>query len=657
MPPGTKLSYLPDFEGRTALYRKLDSSKREIRILTLWPNEDFSAPLECSLEIRTIGGDDQPAYCALSYYWGSANDLEHVMVHGSDEGKEIPFCEVPVTRNLTSALRYLRKEATTAGEPLAMWTDALCINQRDARERSDQVSIMLSIFESSRSVWVSLNDRGYSAAAGRGLKYVADLCDRFRMHKNDRKKQTEQITSYLADQDRNLPDLIESIAALLELPYWRRGWILQEVCHYHIPICLSLENQTCKTAGFVPFRAAIMVVQEFARARGLVSRAFENTHAAIGTTLIAVDATSLKRQFSFDVSPYNHSRHHKLLDLAQSRKLWHTSDPRDNVFVLCRSHPALAGLKVNYDDTVEEVFETATLAVLINGGTWSRLSWFYPAQSPFLPSWVIDFSPNTKSAHMRFHIATSLLGPGKFDSSASSPVRGRIVTPGLLRTAAFVCDEIEEMTSCPTYLQQGMSYVDRRIWWEFFELARRHKPRYVHAMIRTFCAGLGLRHKRFTVHDLSLFGHHPIGEIVGISKEPRGKGEGEALSDWRSWVCNLALDKRFFTTRTGRMGLAPHPASVGDQIAIFASGDLPFVVRKVRADTTDAYIMLGNCYLDGKSGPHLWISLTHANTNRAQVLCMAKPHTNAARAYSRTYKVETMSLRQLAEGCASMHCR
>jgi hypothetical protein len=40
---------------------------------------------------------------------------------------------------------------------------------------------------------------------------------------------------------------------------------------------------------------------------------------------------------------------------------------------------------------------------------------------------------------------------------------------------------------------------------------------------------------------------------------------------------------------------------VGDRIAIFASGDIPFVLRQAHSDAIEeAYILIGGCYLDGK---------------------------------------------------------
>jgi hypothetical protein len=57
MPHGPKLSYPSDFEGRTALYRRLDVFKFEIRVLTVWPKHGthqilVTASLFCEVSIQ-----------------------------------------------------------------------------------------------------------------------------------------------------------------------------------------------------------------------------------------------------------------------------------------------------------------------------------------------------------------------------------------------------------------------------------------------------------------------------------------------------------------------------------------------------------------------------------------------------------------------------
>lgn len=61
-------------------------------------------------------------------------------------------------------------------------------------------------------------------------------------------------------------------------------------------------------------------------------------------------------------------------------------------------------------------------------------------------------------------------------------------------------------------------------------------------------------------------------------------------------------EMRFIITREGCMGLAPPNIQVADRIAIFASGRLPFALRRVKIESPqpDAHILLGGCYIDGK---------------------------------------------------------
>jgi hypothetical protein len=58
---------------------------------------------------------------------------------------------------------------------------------------------------------------------------------------------------------------------------------------------------------------------------------------------------------------------------------------------------------------------------------------------------------------------------------------------------------------------------------------------------------------------------------------------------------------KFFVTKNLHIGLTPLDASVGDRIAILASGNVPFVLRPVSEDYAgeEAYRIMGGCYVDG----------------------------------------------------------
>ena len=81
---------------------------------------------------------------------------------------------------------------------------------------------------------------------------------------------------------------------------------------------------------------------------------------------------------------------------------------------------------------------------------------------------------------------------------------------------------------------------------------------------------------------------------------------------------------RLILTRKGRIGVAPRKVAAGDSIAILAAGDVPFVLRKVKAEDVpgDPYNLIGGCYIDGKtSGASSCTSIADSK----QESCSEKP--------------------------------
>jgi len=80
--PTERLSFLPDFPGRESLYRPLDASKVEIRVITIQPSEDRSSPIHCVLQTISIqDGRSTVPYDAISYFWGSTATTENIIVY------------------------------------------------------------------------------------------------------------------------------------------------------------------------------------------------------------------------------------------------------------------------------------------------------------------------------------------------------------------------------------------------------------------------------------------------------------------------------------------------------------------------------------------------------------------------------------------------
>lgn len=80
-----------------------------------------------------------------------------------------------VPRNVFFALQYLRHEGNTR----TLWIDAICINQEDLDERSEQVVHMLQIYKNASRVIVWLGNEFEDSHLGMmSMKYLDEKIQR-----------------------------------------------------------------------------------------------------------------------------------------------------------------------------------------------------------------------------------------------------------------------------------------------------------------------------------------------------------------------------------------------------------------------------------------------------------------------------------------------
>lgn len=139
---------------------------RQIRVLLLYPDINFTAPLRCSLLQLSLDhvSSDESSYEALSYVWGSANRNHDILCDGHT---------LSVTRNCFLALKHLRLVSQTR----ALWVDAICIDQSSISERTQQVRLMGDIYKLSLTVliWLGEGDAKTDAILRRARRLDA-LC-------------------------------------------------------------------------------------------------------------------------------------------------------------------------------------------------------------------------------------------------------------------------------------------------------------------------------------------------------------------------------------------------------------------------------------------------------------------------------------------------
>lgn len=122
--------------------KPLDPLRKEIRRLVLQPLSAGS-DIQCSAE--TVSLLDQPEYEALSYVWGDSSLRQSITFDGAT---------FLVSKNLAIALRHLQ----LPDEQRRVWVDALCINQRNTKERNQQVELMGEIYANAKPVLIWLGE-------------------------------------------------------------------------------------------------------------------------------------------------------------------------------------------------------------------------------------------------------------------------------------------------------------------------------------------------------------------------------------------------------------------------------------------------------------------------------------------------------------------
>jgi hypothetical protein len=140
---------------------------------------------------------DPPVYNALSYVWGQEPAIHRVFLNN-----EATF----IRPNLFHALQRIRQRTGH----LRIWVDSLCINQFDDLERSAQVRLMATIYRKASSVLIWLGEEDSTSTFA--MEFVPKLVRSDFQWDGSWWEQYGFIT----------------LARILERPWFRRGWVLQE---------------------------------------------------------------------------------------------------------------------------------------------------------------------------------------------------------------------------------------------------------------------------------------------------------------------------------------------------------------------------------------------------------------------------------------------
>ncbi|KAH7113299.1 heterokaryon incompatibility protein-domain-containing protein [Dendryphion nanum] len=394
MPPRT-------LETPSTLYTPLSQPAQEIRLLTLHPSPD-TTPITLSLHTASLLTTPLPVYETLSYVWGppSPSPIPPTILLNTHS--------VPVTHNLHSALLYLRRNTSV---PIALWIDALCIDQSSHQEKSWQVALMDKIYTNGTTctIWlgpeISFNDfqhAGMYAGSGEidimmqftlGLLY--DLAQDKHLNETayfDRRPPRTAVT-----QGSNNPSIaLQGLEVLLHRPWFGRMWVVQEAV---------LARDAMVTIGYLclPWKALVDAARNGVRhaggcCAGVVERikgwdrgGMERFFAAVET----VGGVRARRERGMDMETQM-----GLLELWISFAEREATNRMDRVFALLGllhgRDPVLKAIPVNYAMTERQLCIQVTRALLATPGKTGLAALTMPQGFKRveldLPSWTWDFT-------------------------------------------------------------------------------------------------------------------------------------------------------------------------------------------------------------------------------------------------------------------------
>ncbi|PLB34246.1 HET-domain-containing protein [Aspergillus candidus] len=514
---------------------------------------------------RTSERDDSPlspSYEALSYVWGSSDMSAEVIIVSMSDLDELQGI-VRITANLDAALRHLRFE----DRPRTLWIDAICINQGDLNERSEQVQRMAHIYTQAQRVVVWLGEA--SSDSKLALERLCHLGRQNIITKSNfgfRAPEAEHPDWWLPSFDIPFDDdTWKAISSLLDRAWFQRLWVFQEIQLASPRAVLQCGQDE---GSWADLRASILCLKEK------------------NQTFLPEVVSNLRKHFMLCLDWRGES--FPLMMNSVRRRL--CSDERDLVYALLGlMTPMFASLiRPNYRLPAREVYKDVFLAHVRATQRLELISYCGRGAELGSPTWV----PNW--------VVRDQYDPNRGLASGISPAVFSTPTPDILEVSGVSCGRISHVGS----LAEGEA--DERV-----EMARTWYRECISWLEESGFQGNADVSFRDAFASMLLEGGvgdvYP--EIIGVScrqwrekwvaycEKDRKISVDDVMADPEFFRCaQLIIWSRFVATAEGYIGLVPRATQPGDTIAVFLGSNTPVVLRP---EGDRHFAVIGSCYVHG----------------------------------------------------------
>ena len=474
-------------------------------------------------------------YEALSYTWGAMQHLETVYIEPSTGPGNLTSSATSTLRvgeELALALRFLRH----VDNPRTLWIDALCINQEDSRERSEQVKHMPTIYRQAITVVSWLGPPSSESKIGLStLQYLGAQLEitrqTFRLPSPECKEPDWFRSSFELPYDSQTWRAIYDIT---KRAYFERLWIWQEIQMARRDAVMQCGQDRIPWHLFR--RAAICL--------------FEKDN---------IPSLEMREQFR-RLRPLTRVREVDSLNVlfsAISRRK--CSEPKDKVYGLLGLGPPDFRKRIipQYSSSVGDVYKNAFLAHLDLVNRLELIQDYDLGNRQIqAPSWVPDWSVFQKN--------NSFAGLGLFASGVSGS-QARYLPPNTLEVHGVQCSTVATAGQlAPEDVGQALAVIRK---WEPADLEASYHvtgESMVDAYVLTLCfnqhsgrsSSRTQRCLELQVLKASFF------DQISVTTGARNTGTAGTYDAF--WAHDRTRGRKLFTTEDGHIGIGPSAAQPGE---------------------------------------------------------------------------------------------
>lgn len=586
------------------IYRPLDQTKKEIRLLKIEPglqNDDIF----CTFAYAELSQKLVSYYETISYTWGDASLRGTIKVHGYVV--DVPHSAEVVLRQF----RLLRGER-------CLWIDAVCINQEDLDERSHQVSLMSDIYSKTvlNLIWLGENDADTMKKAHESMNTVIremmrdtnDYCD---LTKHLYATMGQLLYSKTAITSTGID--WEAIRNYYSSPWFGRLWIVQEAALAAKSICYS--GKSMQPLERV-LKVAIWILHKInAMPAGFVFPQGLKCAAAI---FMYAD-----HEYGRHEILYNRGQCATTLDLLLgSLSDFDARDTRDHIFGIvglyqkymrCESLPL--PLLPNYRASTRQVFRDVTRYLLQQSGDLGFLYNIKPSPDnicddswlSWVPRWSKKYDGYSEQREVRSRL-TRADGDRNFDvtkSSLESDADALVVQGVQLGIVSHVTLEFtpkrfhdQGAEAMQELLEQSRSIHARLKSEDSF----RGSDRLAHTLIRGFDGHTDIVTETRSAELFAAFRYYifELGRFpCGLSDVIEGaSATGSNAANFSQALANATFNRSIFSVASDFLGNGPSVTRPGDIAAIFFGFASPVILRPVVSRPLE-YRFVGYCYIHG----------------------------------------------------------